>query len=318
MSRPSLANRTATMSQRGALTLAAALLLATFWLGAAPAHAQVVLLVNGDPITGFDIEQRGRLIKLSTHKDPPRQDVINELIDEKLKVQVGKRYGLDIPASEVDTAYANIARRMRASPEQFSKSLESSGVNPVTLKSRLRADIAWGQIVRGKFATSLQIGEKDVINALDSRKTEGEDVGYDYTLRPILFVVPRGASEAIIEARKKEAEALRMRFQSCDEGVAFVRGLRDVVARDIIHRNSSDLSPQLRGILDGLAIGKLTNPEVTQGGIEMFALCAKDRTTAETPGKKEVRDQLFSKRFDEQAKRYLAELRRGAMIEYKK
>lgn len=282
-----------------------------------PARAQIALLVNGDPITAFDIEQRGKLLKLSTHKQPPREDIVKELIDEKLKVQVGKKYGLDISPSDVESAYGNIARRMRVTPEQFSKSLESQGVNPVTLKARLRADLAWGQIIRGKFATQLQVGEKDVVDALGTRKTEGEDVGYDFTLRPILFVVPRGSADTVVEARKREAEALRGRFQSCDDGIAFARNLRDVVVRDPVRRNSADLSPQLRIVLDSIAIGKLTTPEVTQGGIELFALCGKERTTAETPGKREARDEIFAKRYEEQAKKFLVELRRGAMIEYK-
>jgi peptidyl-prolyl cis-trans isomerase SurA len=120
----------------------------------------------------------------------------------------------------------------------------------------------------------------------------------------------------MIEQRKKEAEALRARFTSCDD-ISFARTLRDVVVRDPIHRNSSDLSPQLRQVLDQIPIGKLTPPEATNGGVEVFALCGKERTTSETPGKKEARDELYQARFQEQQKRFLAELRKSAMIEYK-
>ena len=51
---------------------------------------QVVVIVNGDPITALDIEQRTKLTQLSTHKAPPRQEVLEELIDEKLKIQRGQ------------------------------------------------------------------------------------------------------------------------------------------------------------------------------------------------------------------------------------
>jgi peptidyl-prolyl cis-trans isomerase SurA len=49
----------------------------------------------------------------------------------------------------------------------------------------------------------------------------------------------------------------------------------------------------------------------------MFALCAKKETKIDTPGKKEMRDEITQQRFGAQAKRYLAEIRREAMIEYK-
>lgn len=282
----------------------------------APAWAQVALLVNGDPITTYDIEQRSRLIQISSRKQPSRQEVIEELIGDRLKVQVGKRYGVTVSDTDVDNAFANIARSSRTTPEAFAKGLETGGLNPNALKSKLRADIVWGQIVRGKFASRLQVGEKDIFDALE-KKTDGKDVGHEYLLRPIVFVVPRGSQPTLVEARKKEADALRVRFQDCGTGVPFARALRDVAVREPIRRNSADLSPQLRESLNKIEIGKLTPPEVTDSGVEMFAVCERKETASETPGKRQVRDEMFSERFQAQGTSYLKELRAGAMIEYR-
>ena len=52
-------------------------------------------MVNGEPITNYDIEQRGKLNSLTTHKPAVRQDIINELIDEKVKIREGKKFGVD-------------------------------------------------------------------------------------------------------------------------------------------------------------------------------------------------------------------------------
>jgi len=73
--------------------LGAALAVAAMLAPAGRVEAQLVaVIVNGDPITNYDIEQRSKLIQASTHKAPPRKDVIEELIDEKLKVQLLKRF----------------------------------------------------------------------------------------------------------------------------------------------------------------------------------------------------------------------------------
>src|SRR5262245_381701 len=78
----------------------------------APAqHVQV--LVNGDPITAFDIEQRTKLIQLTANKTPARNEVVEELIEEKLKLQLLKRYAIEGMDIEVDQAYAGMARRAR-------------------------------------------------------------------------------------------------------------------------------------------------------------------------------------------------------------
>src|SRR3979409_416385 len=83
----------------------AAVLLLIGW--GSPLQAQTVaVMVNGEPITNYDIDQRSKLTTLTTHKPPPRQQVINELIDEKVKIKEGKKFGVDPTASDIDQSYA--------------------------------------------------------------------------------------------------------------------------------------------------------------------------------------------------------------------
>jgi peptidyl-prolyl cis-trans isomerase SurA len=284
---------------------------------AGPAQAQqVVVVVNGEPITALDIEQRSKLTQLSTHKVPPRQEVLDELISEILKVKEAKKWGLEVSTAEVDSAYANMASRMRMNADQLTQTLAKSGINATTLKQRIRADITWPQLVRGRYQSSLQIGEKDILTATDAKPEDG--IGYDYTLRPILLLVPAGSPEGFVEARRRDAESLRARFQGCDEGIAFARALKDVAVREQIIRSSADLPLELRKVLDGIEVGKLTAPEMTKLGIEMYAVCAKKESAADnTPGKRRAREAIAAERYEQRSKQYLNEIRRGAMLEYK-
>ena len=253
---------------------------------------------------------------MSTQKAPARQDVIDELINEKLKVREAKRFGLEVTNAEVDSALATMAGRMRLTPELLTQQLAKSGINIATLKHRIRADIAWPQIVRGRYGTTLQVGEKDVLTAMDSKSDEG--TGFDYTLRPILFLVPAGSAEAVVDGRKREAEALRGRFQGCEDGIAFARALKDVAVREQVVRSSADIPLELRKVLDGVEVGRLTPPEVTKFGVELFAICAKKESAADnTPGKRKARESLVAERYEKVSKQYLKEIRRSSMIEYK-
>jgi peptidyl-prolyl cis-trans isomerase SurA len=288
---------------------------------AAPDRAlaqQVVLVVNGDVITDYDISQRSKLTTLTQHKAPPRQQVIEELIDEKLKIQVARRYKLELTESDVDRSYADMSRRMHLTAEQLTQQLGQAGVDAETLKQRMMAELVWQTIIRGKFQSSLQVDEKSVLAEIQTLRKDDTAavVGYDYKLQPILFVVPRGDA-ALVDARRRDAEALRARFVTCDAGLSLARSLREVVIRDPITKNSSELAPALREILDKTEIGHLTAPELTPQGVEMFALCQKKETKADTPEKREAREKLFSQQFESKAKRYLQELRRQAMIERK-
>jgi peptidyl-prolyl cis-trans isomerase SurA len=295
--------------------LAAAIMLA----GASAARAQqVVAFVNGQPITALDVEHRSKFLQMSSKKVPPRKEVMDSLIDEILEITEAKRYGLDVPDTQVDESYNTVASRMGIDAQKLTQLLVAGGASDDTLKRRLRAQIAWTNLVRGRYKASLEIADKDVEAQLQLHKTEDKnEMGYEYIMRPVVFIVPRGSPDAAYDARKRDAEALRVRFTNCNDGVAFARALPDVAVRDQVSKYSADLAAQLRQILDSTAIGHLTPPEQTTEGVQMFAVCARKETKSDTPEMKEIRDQMFQQKFGAQAKRYLDTLRRQAMIEYK-
>jgi peptidyl-prolyl cis-trans isomerase SurA len=49
----------------------------------------------------------------------------------------------------------------------------------------------------------------------------------------------------------------------------------------------------------------------------MVALCGRKPTTIDTPKRKEMRDKMFAKKFEDTSNAYLAEIRKAAMIEYR-
>jgi peptidyl-prolyl cis-trans isomerase SurA len=297
--------------------VAAAVLAAAVTLPAT-AVAQVVVVANGSPITAYDIEQRTKLIVTSTHKNPARQDVINELIDDRLKIAKAKSYGFEVGDAEVDQAFENMAKNQHLTAQQFAQVVERSGISPITIKARVRAELTWNQLVRGKYSASLEIGETDISKALIERNEgQGDVAGYIYTLYPVIILVQAGSSAAVVAAKRREADNLRGRFVSCNEGLALSRSLRDVAVREPVSRSSADLPPQLRDMLGNIQVGHLSTPEVTAQGLQMFALCDKKESKTDSPRKREVRQDLFVKRFESESKRYLDEIRKSAMIEYK-
>jgi peptidyl-prolyl cis-trans isomerase SurA len=297
-------------------TAAAALFILALPGAARPAAAQVVALVNGAPITEIDITQRIKLIQVTSHKAASRQEALKALVDEHLKIFITKRYGIEPSAQDIESAFANMAERSRLSARQMEEQMSRQGLSPTAFKNKLKADIGWSGLIRGKFASSLQISDIDIRSSLGAQNEPEKDAAAAkiYTLYPITFVAPNGSQEG---ARRNEAENLRSRFASCTEGLKLARALHGVVVRDAIKRGSSDLAPQLREILDKMEIGRLTAPEVTPQGVQMFALCERQDGDSNTGNKRAAREDLFSKRFEAESKKFLEEVRRQSMIEYR-
>ena len=281
------------------------------------ARAQVVVIANGSPITELDIKQREKLIASSTHKRATRKEVINQLIDDRLKIAKAKTYGLVVSDKEVDQAFANMAKRQGVSPQQFKQFLARSGVTPYAVKQRIRAELTWGQMIRGKFAASLKVTDADIDRALRARNEGATEMGYVYTLYPVMIVVQSGSSQSVMAEKHREAENLRSRFTTCSQGLALARALRDVAVREPVTRSSGDLPKPLRDLLDKMPLGHLTTPDVTAQGLQMFALCGKKPTTQDSPMKAKLRDEIFAKRYEAASRNFLEELRRSAWIEYK-
>jgi peptidyl-prolyl cis-trans isomerase SurA len=309
-----------TISLRLRVLLAGCVACAILSAFAAPAHAQtVVVMVNGDPITEFDIEQRSKLDLLSTHKPSARQDIINQLIDDKVKIKEAKKFGVDPSSTDVDQAYAEMASRMHVTADQLSKVLEGQGIRPETLKARVKADLVWGSLVRGRYKERLQVGEKDVEQKVREEGGDAEQQGnaFEYRLQPVVLIVPRGSASAAIEARQKEAESLRSRVQTCEEANNYFKSIQNAAIREPVIKTSADIPPNLRKVLDDTPIGHLTPPEITKQGVEMVALCGKKPTTIDSPKRKEMRDRMYAQKYQTTSDNYLKDIRKGSMIEYR-
>jgi peptidyl-prolyl cis-trans isomerase SurA len=287
---------------------------------AAPSRAQnIVVMVNGEPITDFDIEQRSKLDTLTGQKNVTRQGVIDELIDEKVKIKEGKRYGVDPGVSDIEQSYSGMASRMRISTDQLSKSLEAKGIRPETLKNRMRAEIVWTSLVRGRYKERLQVGEKDVAAAVKAEGGDDQKQGqaFEYKLQPVVLIVPKGSAQSAIELRQKDAETLRARVETCEQANQYFKSMANAAIRDPVTKTSADIPANLRKLLDDTPIGHLTPPEVTKQGVEMVALCARKPTTIDSPKRKEMRDKMYAKKYEQTSNAYLAEIRKAAMIEHR-
>ena len=90
---------------------------------AAPAWAQaeqsIVVLVNDDPITVYDIEQRQRFLAVTTQEQPSpalKKKATDMLIEERLQIQQGRKLGITPDEEDVTKVLAGMAKNNNMSP----------------------------------------------------------------------------------------------------------------------------------------------------------------------------------------------------------
>lgn len=281
-----------------------------------PAQAQaVVAIVNGEAITAFDIAQRTKIISVTNHRSPSRQEVLEELIEDRIKLQTAAKYNISPTDNEVNERFALIGSRSQLSPAGLSQALAAHGIQDKALKARIRADLAWMDLTRGRFrGGASQVREADIVQALEKKGAGGRG-SVEMTLQPILFVIPRDQAESLAGVRMREAEALRSRLKSCEDAEQIARSLKEVVVRDKLIRTTADVSPALRQSIGKTPVGKALPPERTGQGVELYVICDKKEIMGDSPERRDVRDQIISEQLQSEASRYLRELRAKAAVD---
>jgi len=113
------------------------------------------------------------------------------------------------------------------------------------------------------------------------------------------------------------AQEVAKQLTSCQGLPDMVSNLEDVLYRDIGEVSLKQLNPELRAILEPVQVGHATEPINTPEGFVIFALCNKRMPEARLPSPDEIRTQIETQRIAMIGRRYLRDLRRDAIIDYK-
>jgi peptidyl-prolyl cis-trans isomerase SurA len=287
---------------------------------ASPSFAQSSIRVKVDdqPITSYDIQQRTRLLEM-TGVPGGQKAATEELIDETIQFIEAAKMGISVSDGRVDVAIEDIANRLKMTPKQLAHALSEQGVDIATLRRRIKAQMVWGQLVQ--MRTRMKGGSvkgSDVTAAMFAESGGDKIETIEYTLKPVIFVVPKGSSGGYDAQRRREAEAFRGRFRGCDSLVDQARELKEVVVRPTLRRTSEELqgSPDGRDIQEAGA-GKLTRPQRSDDGYVMLAVCTAKEIQSNAAARVQAENELMANLNKDLGKDYMAELRKKAVIEYR-
>jgi peptidyl-prolyl cis-trans isomerase SurA len=263
MLRPALIALAMTISSVGILTTLPGMV--------AVSHASDIrLTVNGQAITSFDIQKRAAFLKIQGAKGGEKV-ATQEMIDQVIKLQAGQQAGIRVGQAEVDAAFGRFAASNKMNPKQMGDVLNQVGVTPKHFKEYIRTQMVWGQVQQlqqrstGGGAVSMQDVVAKMLATGGTKPTSTE-----YILQQVIFVVPAAQKGA---NRKKEAEALRARFQSCDTTFDFAKGLVDVTVRDLGRLLEAELPEDWKQQITAVKAGGTTPVRTTDKGAEFIAVC---------------------------------------------
>ncbi|WOI52732.1 peptidylprolyl isomerase [Parvularcula sp. LCG005] len=242
---------------------------------------RVAAVVNDDPISTFDIEQRMRLMIATQGLQVPdealpqlRRQILQELVEEQLKLQEAERFDLVITDDELQEDLARIAASGGGSVESLQQDLARQGISISTLQQKLRAEIAWERLVRGRYGARVNVTDQEVDDTLNQLRT---DVQQDQYLISEICLPMETQEQAdqmytiamqMIEQMRQGApfRALAQQYSACPSAA---RG------GDLGWMLSTDLDPELSDIVTRLGVGNISRPIANDGMLKMLAVRQK-------------------------------------------
>ena len=239
---------------------------------AAAQASEIRYVVNNVPITSYDIQRRAAFLRLQNQRGNLQQAAAEEMIDQTVRAAEAARLNIRITDDQVADAYQRFARSNNMSPAQMDQVLNQSGVTKAHFREFIRSQMSWSQVM-GRKSRGGAMSEQDVVRKMLD-KGGAKPKATEYMLQQVIFVVPAADRRAKLATRKREAEAMRQRFRSCDTTREFAKGLIDVTVRDLGRVLDPELPPDWEKQVRAASVGSATPVRETERGVEFIGICS--------------------------------------------
>lgn len=249
--------------------------LAAVAASALPAFAQgnrfaPAIIVNGSAVTGYELEQRLRFLKVLGAAGDIETEAREGLIEDRLRVEAAKAAGIRITDQQIAAGMEEFAARGNLSTDQFLQIIAQAGVAPETFRDFVRAGIAWRETVRARFGSKVAISPADIerSTSVAARRGDGPRVLISEILIP---VTPGTRTEKALLA-----EELAGKIRSEADFARAARSHSAAPSRlqggQIAAIPLTNLPPQLRQIAVQMQPGQVSPPVPIPGAIALIRL----------------------------------------------
>jgi peptidyl-prolyl cis-trans isomerase SurA len=135
-----------------------------------------------------------------------------------------------------------------------------------------------------------------------------------YDIVQVVFPFPPRASDAAKRTAISEAQSVRTVAKDCPGLLRIGKEKAPQLSSEGKLR-AANISPEMRTLVNKLAIGEASEPIVQKNGVGVIMVCAKGKPGGGAVTREEAAESLLRQRLDTVARRYLRDLRRNAYVD---
>jgi peptidyl-prolyl cis-trans isomerase SurA len=287
----------------------------------AQSSGRLVAIVNDEPISEYDVDQRVRFNKTlrgarGSTTDLRRQ-ALRELIDNALRRQEATRFELGVSDAEVEQSYQGMATRAGVTTAAWEARLREGGIDVSTVKEEVSSSMSWRRVVNMRFGRRIQVETEDVDREFQRVQQNPGQTRYVYVIQRILLPLDNTANTALRNTRLQEAHQIMGRINGCGSVTSATSGVFNTRTLGRQNIPAEAMPAELKRALDQAGIGKPVGPGPTPEGVMIFVYCNRETIEAPVITREQVEEELLYQRFDRIGEQFMRDLRRDAIIEYR-
>lgn len=244
-----------------------------------------------------------------------KKKALEELIEERLKLQEAKRLNISVGDEEADKFFKGIAERNKMTEQQFADHLKGQGIDPLSMKARLRAQSVWRDVIRRRFGHIISVTARDIDKMVGSTAAAEEQT--ELQLHKITLAAGGKVDQKTMARRLEEAEGLRRKFGGCKGTASLAKSISDASFEDLGYKKAETVTEPTRSLLLNAKDGEMVPGSLSPSGVELYAVCGRRTAKVDDQKRQQAESELTQKEFDVLARRHLRDLRQDAMIEYR-
>jgi len=263
------------------LTAAAALAVATLGLSA-PVNAQnaegVAAIVNDKVISTFDVRQRANMLLMFANLQPTpelleraRTQALRDLVDEQLQLEEAARFEVTVAGDTIDRRMIEMATRAETTLEGLTSNLARGGVSVGTLRTQIRAEIAWQRLISGMYGSRVRISPNDIAETQQRIAANARRPQYEMSEIFLPADTPQEFSE-MEQGAMRLLEQMQARAPFPLVARQFSQSPSAAAGGDLGWISATELAPEIRPVAERLQTGQVSLPIRTSTGVYLIAM----------------------------------------------
>jgi peptidyl-prolyl cis-trans isomerase SurA len=242
-----------------------------------PSVIKATAIVNGDVITGTDVDQRLALLAIANGNQIPadqvdalRQQVLRNLIDETLEIQTAKADKIEVKKGDIDRTVARVAAGVKQTPDQLAAYLDTHNSSIATLRRQIEGEIAWQRLQHDKIEDGVSVGDEEVKAVLD--KLNASKGTEEYRVGEIFLSATPYTEQQTLQNASKILEQLKNGASFAGYARQYSEASTAAVGGDLGWVRPEQLPAPIASALREMGPGTISNPIEVPGGISIIAV----------------------------------------------